>query len=252
MTVSEIKRKIDNLLFAKEEDEDLDCFDDDLDYEPVENPFSHLYFRNNIIKIVLTGGPCSGKSEFVKLASDELKKRNIPVFVVNETATELLKGNLVFDDDPVAFQKAVCFLQLQKEKAIENYTLDYLRKKNLTNAVIIYDRSAWDGRAYLDDDVWIQNVGRKYDVYNNLGNRFVIHLESAASIGKFSKDNNEERYETEECAARIDKRLFDIYRSHPYFAHIPAREDYEQKKAEFLKLFMAHVESKLISEMEDD
>ena len=245
MSLKDAIKKIDNKLFNIDDTDDEEF---EYDYEDDEDFVLPYFYNVNIIEIVLTGGPCSGKSEFSKLASDELKKRNIPVFIVTETATELLKGNLDFNKEPLAFQKAVCSVQLQKEKAVMDYAASYLRNKSLTNAVVIYDRSAWDGRAYLDDNEWVKNVGRKFDVYENLGNRFVIHLESAAAIGKFSKDSNEERYENEERAAKIDKRLFDIYRSHPFFAYVPARDDYEQKKAEFLKLFTAHVESRLVPE----
>ena len=248
MTVKELKQKLDDLLFVKEEyDEDEIEYDiDDIEFD--DEPYFQPYYETNIIEIVLTGGPCSGKSELVSVASEALKQKGIPVFVVNDTATELLKGNLVFSDDPLAFQQAVCSLQLQKEKTMLEYVMSYLRGKSLVNAVIIYDRSAWDGRAYIDDDEWIKKVFRKYGVYSNLGNRFVIHLESAAVIGRFSKENNEERYENAEIAAKLDKRLFDIYRTHPFFAHIPAREDFEQKKEEFTEIFINHVESRMVPE----
>lgn len=252
MTVKELKQKLDDLLFVKEEyDEDEIEYDiDDVEFD--DEPYFQPYYKTNIIEIVLTGGPCSGKSELLRLASDTLKEKGIPVFLVNETATELLQGNLVFSDDPLAFQQAVCSLQLAKEKTMLEYVMSYLRGKNLVNAVIIYDRSAWDGRAYLDDEEWIRKVFRKYGVYSNLGSRFVIHLESAAVVGRFSKDNNEERYENAEIAAKLDKRLFDLYRSHPFFAHIPAREDFEQKKEEFLRVLLEFVGKKLVSEKEEE
>lgn len=233
-------------LFYKDSDTyefEEDYEDDEFEEEYVYQPFSVA----NIIEIILTGGPHSGKSELVRLAADELKAKKIPVFVVNETAKELFKDNIVYDD-PLSLQRAVCTVQLAKEKAMQDYVCAYLRRTEQINAVIIYDRSAWDGRAYIEDKIWRSSIEGPLGVYSTLGYRFVIHLESVAAIGRFSKENDAESFEDDENAIRLDKRLFDVYRSHPLFAHIPAREDYEQKKAEFLKVISAFVDSRLVVE----
>lgn len=230
-------------------DEDFDEYEDDFDEEELEEE-SVPYNPVNIIEIIVTGGPCSGKSELIRLASDELKAKNIPVFVVGETATELLKGNFVYEDDPLSFQRTVCAVQLVKEKAAKEYAYAYIQRTAAKNVVIIYDRSAWDTRAYIDSENWKRNIQKPLGIYSELGSCFVIHLESAAAIGEFSKENNAERYENSDSALMIDKRLFDIYRSHPLFVHIPARTDYEQKKAEFLKALSVFVEAKMIREPE--
>ncbi len=236
--------------FYKDEDFDeyeYDIEDEELDLEYEQHPFFNFV---NIIEIIVTGGPRSGKSELVRLASDELKAKNIPVFVVSETAAELLEGNFTCEDDPLSFQQAVCTVQLAKEKAAKEYAYAYVQRTEAKCAVIIYDRSVWDGRAYIDSERWKTLMQRQLGVYSELGNRFVIHLESAAAIGAFSAENNEEKHENGVTATMLDKRLFDIYRSHPLFAHIPAREDYEQKKAEFLKVLTVVVESRIPREPE--
>ena len=40
-----------------------------------------------IIKVVLTGGPCAGKTTALNSIKEYLTKNNIPVFTVPDTAT---------------------------------------------------------------------------------------------------------------------------------------------------------------------
>jgi len=47
-----------------------------------------------ITKIVLTGGPCAGKSEAAKLIKDTFTKDGYTVLFIPETATELISGGV--------------------------------------------------------------------------------------------------------------------------------------------------------------
>ena len=47
-------------------------------------------FMAEVVKIVLTGGPCGGKTSALKYISEELKKLNIPTITIGEVAADCL------------------------------------------------------------------------------------------------------------------------------------------------------------------
>ena len=70
-------------------------------------------------KIVLTGGPCAGKTTALSRIEQDLSENGYHVFVVGESATELIKGGIKpFGDKPfdlVLFQKLILKYQLHPE-----------------------------------------------------------------------------------------------------------------------------------------
>ena len=103
-----------------------------------------------IFKIVLTGGPCAGKTTAVSAIKEYLWSKNIPCLIVPETATELLP-NLIYKSIPdvYKFQKMIMKRQLGKEMDTVDYALNNLA--NYDKCVIIYDRGIFDNRAYLSN-----------------------------------------------------------------------------------------------------
>ena len=71
-------------------------------------------------KIAITGGPCAGKTTAMQKIVEEFTERGYKVFVVSETATELISGGAKpFGDNPIdllEFQRYVLEMQLSKEK----------------------------------------------------------------------------------------------------------------------------------------
>ena len=47
-----------------------------------------------VSKIVLTGGPCAGKTSALTKIEEELTEKGYKVFIVGESATELIKGGI--------------------------------------------------------------------------------------------------------------------------------------------------------------
>lgn len=45
-------------------------------------------------KIVLTGGPCAGKTSALTKVEEELTEKGYKVFIVSESATELIRGGI--------------------------------------------------------------------------------------------------------------------------------------------------------------
>lgn len=72
----------------------------------------------NIIKIVITGGPCAGKSEAMPLIKHEFTKKGYTVLFIPETATELITGGVApwTCGTNLDYQLVQVELQLEKER----------------------------------------------------------------------------------------------------------------------------------------
>ena len=95
--------------------------------------------ENNMLKIVLSGGPCSGKSVGKNILTQLLEARGYHVFTVFEAATSLIvngihpSSNISMDD----FQEFIIDMQLSTEKIFE----DVIKYHNPDKVIIFYDRS---------------------------------------------------------------------------------------------------------------
>ena len=72
----------------------------------------------NIYKIVLTGGPCAGKSAAMPLIKETFTNKGYTVLFIPETATELIPGGVApwTCGTNLEFQIIQCELQLKKEE----------------------------------------------------------------------------------------------------------------------------------------
>lgn len=78
-----------------------------------------------ISKIVITGGPCAGKSTAMSWVQNTFTQMGYAVLFVPETATELITGGVSpwTCGTNVDFQKFLLTLQLEKEKIFEQAAL---------------------------------------------------------------------------------------------------------------------------------
>ena len=169
--------------------------------------------------IVLTGGPCAGKTTAINSIRDNLTDRGYYTIVIPESATEIMEmGISCIGDIPVnnlVFQEIILQKQLFNEsiakKAIENM-------KNDIKCVIICDRGVLDGKAYINKKGF-DKILKKYNL-NEIklmdGYDSVIHMRSAA-IGAsqyFSHESNKHRRENVEQAKILDDKLLNSWNGH--------------------------------------
>jgi thymidylate kinase len=104
----------------------------------------------SVIKIVFAGPPSSGKTTILSDLKNMISEDGLnDIYFLNESATEVIKN---FPDlkkeDELLFQELIYFLQVQKERIIED---------NKTHGVIITDRGTADSYIYLSEsqvDMW--------------------------------------------------------------------------------------------------
>ncbi len=172
-----------------------------------------------IHNIVVTGGPCGGKTTVLDELTRFFRSEGYSVFVVSEVATELINdGVRPFGDYKFSafdFQTFVIKTQIFKEeirlKAANDCPND--------NVVIIYDRGIIDNRAYLTEEQFQETLRNENLKEANVLSRYdmIIHMVSAA-IGKeefYTTLNNSARTETAEEAARSDRLTLNAWRNHP-------------------------------------
>ena len=184
-----------------------------------------------ISKIVITGGPCAGKSTAMSWIRNAFTQRGYSVLIVPETATELITGGVApwTCGTNGEYQKCQVELQLTKERLFMQAAKGMKAEKIL----IVCDRGIMDNRAYMNDEEFgeVLNTLRGDVVAWRDGYDAVFHLVTAANGAEefYTKANNAARYESVEQAVALDDRLLSSWTGHRYLRVIDNSTDFEGK-----------------------
>ncbi len=183
-----------------------------------------------VFNLVITGGPCGGKSTAIAKIFDELTKKGYCVLVVPETATEMIingvTSKLIGD---INFQEVLFKKQLQKEELYRDITKFVQNDK----VIVIYDRGLMDNKCYMSDKQFY-NMLKKFNTNEvEIKSRYdaVFHMVTAAD-GKekfYTTANNEARSENIEQARKLDKKCICAWNGHSQFKIIDNSTDFENK-----------------------
>ncbi len=184
-----------------------------------------------IKKIVITGGPCAGKTTAMEWIQEAFTQRGFKVLFVPETATELITGGVApwTCGTNCEYQKCQMKLQLEKEKLFHQAATTMPEEKIL----IVCDRGALDNRAYMNDEEFsevLKTIGKTEEELRS-GYDAVFHLITAAKgeTEFYTTANNSARTETVEEAALMDDKLIAAWTGHPYFKMIAHSHEFEDK-----------------------
>ncbi len=184
-----------------------------------------------VTKIVITGGPCAGKSTAMSWVQNALTAMGYAVLFVPETATELITGGVApwTCGSNVEYQKCQMRLQLEKESVFEQAAATMAAEKIL----IVCDRGTMDNRAYMTDEEFAEVLTELGKSQVELRDSYdaVFHLVSAAkgAVDYYTTDNNNARRETPEEAAALDDRLIAAWTGHPHLRVVDNSTDFEAK-----------------------
>jgi CYTH domain-containing protein/predicted ATPase len=181
--------------------------------------------------IVITGGPCAGKSTLLSYAQQKLSDLGWTVVIVSEAATEFIMGGL----RPWEIKSAGFQYQLMQH--IINKENTFRATANLCDTekiVILCDRGTMDARAYMRDfdfERLIHTLGT--DLVELCDKRYeaVIALHSVA-IDKpelFTCENNSARTEDVQKAIRLNKRTLEAWTGHPHVSVIDNSGTFDSK-----------------------
>ena len=189
-----------------------------------------------ISKVVITGGPCAGKSTAMSRIQEFFEQLGYTVLFIHETATELITGGVApwtcgTNKD---YQKVQLKLQLEKEKAFE----EAARTMKTSKVLIVCDRGALDNKAYMTADEFFSIL---HDMDTNeveLRDNYdaVFHLVTAAKGAQefYTTANNASRTETAAQAAELDDKLINAWTGHPHFRVIDNSSDFDNKMKRLL------------------
>ena len=196
-----------------------------------------------ITKIVITGGPCAGKTTALAHVKAYFTARGYTVLTVAETATELISGGVSpwSCGSRLEYQTCQLTLQLEKERVFEAAAKTMGDKPVL----IVCDRGAMDNKAYMTDEDFDAML-RRLDVDEaSLCRRYgaVFHLVSAAKgpLDAYTTANNSARSESAAEAAALDDRIRPAWHAHPHYRTIPATADFTEK----MSLLLSQIEAYL-------
>jgi len=186
-----------------------------------------------VYKLVLTGGPCSGKTTGSVRLSTFFENLGWKVYRVPETATTLFSGGIRFPDldekEADVFQENLLKTMLSIEKTY--FDLAATCKKN---SLIICDRGVMDAAAYMSkqsfERVLQENKWNTVDLRDNRYNQ-VIHLVTAANGAEafYNIEDNPCRTEGIELARELDQKTMESWVGHPYIDVIDNSTDFDTK-----------------------
>ena len=189
--------------------------------------------------IVMTGGPCGGKTSTLVFLREKLTARGFHVLVCPEVATTLISGGI----DPqivskVAFQELVLQTSLRQEETFRT-AANYFASKRKRKVVVLYDRGIMDGEAYMDPR-WFSRLIRSHDLNRRkICERYdaVMHLQTTA-IGAeefYTLANNSARRESPKEARELDGRTLAAWKKHYHSRLIGNETDFATKKRRVLE-----------------
>ncbi|MCF0179062.1 MAG: ATP-binding protein [Bacteroidales bacterium] len=190
-----------------------------------------------IHKIVLTGGPCAGKTTALACISDHFSQLGYKVLSVPEVPTMITAVGWDYMTNNKAFyyegEKVILELQIALEDKVMRLA------ESLTEpCIVVCDRAIMDISAYIDRKMWLELLDSCKICEEAVVKRYdgIIHLSTAAKGAEkyYNTDTNAQRYEqaNEEglnIARMLDRKVYDAWTIHPSLHTISSSEDFASK-----------------------
>ena len=192
----------------------------------------------DIRKIVLTGGPCAGKTTALVKVIEHFTSLGFKVFTIPEVPTLFSQSGMDYLTKNEGFfyegEKATLEIQL----ALEDKFL-CMAEQCEEPTVIVLDRGALDISAYMKPEMW-EKITRSVGTSTaELRDRYdaVLHLVSAADGAEqyYTTSNNKQRTEGLELARLLDKKVIEAWTGHPHLRVINNQDDFDKKINRVLK-----------------
>lgn len=196
-----------------------------------------------IKKIVLTGGPCAGKTTALVKIIEHFSSLGFKVFTIPEVPTLFSQAGMDYLTDNQRFfyegEKATLEVQLLLEDKFMK-----MAEQVEEPAVVVCDRGTMDISAYLKPDVWEDIIASIGTSAQQLIDRYdaVLHLVSAADGAEkfYTTTTNSQRAEQKNeeglrMARELDKKVINAWSGHPHLRVINNHDDFDTKLNRVLK-----------------
>ena len=197
----------------------------------------------DIKRIVLTGGPCAGKTTALVRIIEHFSNLGFKVFTVPEVPTMYSQGGWSYltPNHDLYYEGELAILRTQL--ALEDSFMR-LAETCTKPTFIVCDRGTLDISAYIDHEMWEELCQKCGTNPNELRQRYdaVLHLVSAADGAEqyYTTATNSTRYEqaNEEglrLARDLDKKVNKAWTGHPHLRVINNHDDFDTKLRSVLK-----------------
>jgi len=196
-----------------------------------------------IKKIVLTGGPCAGKTSALVRVIEHFSSLGFKVFTIPEVPTLFTQAGMDYLTKNRGFfyqgEKATLEIQMSLEDKFTRMAQEFEE-----SCIIVCDRGTMDISAYMSPETWEEITRAVGTSTPELRQRYdaVLHLVSAADGAEqfYTTANNASRNESNDeeglrIARGLDKKVIQAWTGHPHLRVINNDEDFEKKMTRVLK-----------------
>lgn len=186
--------------------------------------------------IVLTGGPCGGKTSGLARIEQELTDKGYKVFTLDESATRLITGGADIKDlGADMFQRFSLRNQLSTEALYMNIANNLsCESKSYKGVILLHDRGLNDGLAFVGRNVFKKLVMSEGLTLNEARDRYdaVFHLTTCAKGVEeyYTLENNKARSEGLELAKELDTKLISAWVGHSHLRVIANKSKVFEEK----------------------
>ena len=189
-----------------------------------------------IYKIVISGGPCAGKSCALQYIRDVFVKKGYQVLLIPESATELILGGIApwTCQSILEYQSYQTHLQIEKERIF-----DHMAKTLEAPVLIVCDRGLMDAKAYMketefNDMLQVFDASEKewicrYDAV------FLLETTAKGAEEHYSACSNKARSEGLQEARKLDDLTIQAWSNHPHTFYFDNSTNFEGKLAKLEK-----------------
>lgn len=197
-----------------------------------------------IKKIVLTGGPCAGKTTALVKVIEHFSSLGYKVFTIPEVPTMFTQAGMDYltknEDFFYEGEKATLEMQLALEDKFMR-----IAETCKEPVVMVCDRGTMDISAYMTPEMWgniTSAVGVTTQQLRDQRYDAVLHLVSAADGAEqfYTTCNNAQRLEQADekglqVARMLDKKVIEAWSGHSHLRVINNHEDFDKKLNRVLK-----------------
>jgi len=181
----------------------------------------------HICRIVVTGAPGSGKTEFIERL--KLEKELAGFIFFEELARAILSASPHFRNDWPGLHREIYRRQIEREEAVGDKP--FVTDRGTVDAFAFHSETMADVGTSLE---------REYQRYTA-----VIQLGSAAALGEPYYRKDEIRRETPAEALEIEQAIRAVWGRHPGYSFVPARDNLEEKYDLLRRRIVDHIVSDL-------
>lgn len=195
-----------------------------------------------VYKVVLTGGPGSGKTEVLEKLNTYFTEQGFKVIVAEETATHLKEMGINNLKSDVDYQELIISYQIFKENMIDRY----LQMNSEDNIIVIYDRALLDSCAYISSEK-IECICQRLNFEWNetdILNKYDMILALVSRKDFYTIENNIARAENFEQAKSLGIKTLKYWEKHQNFNVIEPQDTIEEKQDLAISIIEKNIASK--------